>query len=338
MKNTALVFVPNTSFIVSMLQITIWLLTFTSCKTLQTNEETRLQTSSLKEATASYAVPINELSSLDFDSDGRLWAISDRYSEVVEVLTGKLATTRDFPQGSQFESLVFDSHGNRLILRESDSKGLVFRPLSQVTEEVDFNIKSNLQIGKDDLSELWAASENSRIEGAVGLANGHFMVLKEKDPTLLIEFGPKGSEPEGWNTQLLASKSVVFPERMNNLEALAVWPMHEESGRKIRDASDLSVGPCDAQRGQAVEYCLYLLSDESQLILRLEKTLHPQEKSVRHTREFFLPGKKWFKEYGLKAEDIKPEGLAVDRDGSFWVAFDLKDYSKKAVFHFIRSD
>ena len=48
------------------------------------------------------------------------------------------------------------------------------------------------------LDSAWKAQPNSRGEGMLLMKKGHVLVLKEKKPSLLIEFGPEGDQPVGY--------------------------------------------------------------------------------------------------------------------------------------------
>ena len=98
---------------------------------------------------------------------------------------------------SQFEGVAADGAGRVFILEESPGHVYVFdAALTKVEARI------TLRVRPDDpafatLAEAWAAHPNSRGEGIVLLDRGHLLILKEKDPRRLIEFGPDGDQPVG---------------------------------------------------------------------------------------------------------------------------------------------
>ena len=136
------------------------------------------------------------------------------------------------------------------------------------------------------------------------LKNGHILLLKEKDPPALIEFGPEDDEPSGYKPGD-ASTTTAFPlpdEEETKFVDLAVWRIGDKSAPLAGDLSDVAVGP---------KGVLYVLSDEGRLIAQLESTLRTEEEAFRFKSVWKLP----------KVID-KPEGLTFRPDGRALVAID----------------
>jgi uncharacterized protein YjiK len=92
---------------------------------------------------------------------------------------------------------------------------------------------------------------------------------------------------------------------------LTIWELDREAGGRIHDISDVGVGPDDR---------LYLLSDESRCIARLERSLSPDETALSITSEWDLPD-----------EIVQPEGLVVTDELVPIVAVD-RDEMKENLF------
>jgi len=110
---------------------------------------------------------------------------------------------------------------------------------------------------------LWSDPKGSRGEGMVLLPGGHLLVAKEKKPATLIEFGPPQSRSRG----LVRGGALADGERWSikkghhRFVALAIWFPDKTLAKTCADFSDLEIGP---------DGCLYLLSDKSATIARLD--------------------------------------------------------------------
>lgn len=192
--------------------------------------------------------------------------------------------------GSEWEAADGDSTGRVFILQESPGKVFVLDPsLERLETTVD------LVLDLDEGPQLdWADSPNAQGEGLVLLQNGHVLVAKEKEPPLLMEFGTAREAAEGVEPRLLFSTSTKFPAptaTRSSFDLLSVWEVDSEAFTTIGDISDIAVGPDDL---------LYLLSDESRCIARLQQRADPESNSLRVTMMWEMP------------EDIEqPEGLVV---------------------------
>ena len=99
--------------------------------------------------------------------------------------------------GSQWEAADGDSTGRVFILQESPGKVFILSPeLDGLLHTIDRSVEGNERLD-------WEKSPNERGEGLVLLANGHVVVAKEKEPPLLMEFGPEGEEASGIVSELL---------------------------------------------------------------------------------------------------------------------------------------
>lgn len=161
----------------------------------------------------------------------------------------------------------------------------------------------------------WNQNINSRGEGMILMRNGHLFVLKEKNPPLLIEYGPRGDSPEGLTPELVVSSSNSFPLPAVfdvTFYPLQSWEFSERALRNFTDFSDMAVGPDNR---------IYLLSEESRTIGKIEGRLRPSESKIDIRKVYHLPRK-------IKSA----EGLVIGPDLVPYVGSDLKNYNKPNLY------
>jgi hypothetical protein len=213
-------------------------------------------------------------------------------------------------KGSEWEAADGDATGRVFILQESPARVFVLNgELDSVAHVID------LRLDRHERAKLnWDASSNARAEGLVLLTNGHLLVAKEKDPPLLIEFGPSGEHAEGLAPELVFSRLGEFPlqgDRRSDFSLLSFWRLESETSRRIGDISDVAAGP---------DQRLYLLSDEFRCIARLDPSLTASRAGLGVTELWELPE-------GLR----QPEGLVIRDDMAPIVAID-KDVPSENLF------
>src|SRR5918992_2114835 len=135
----------------------------------------------------------------DVDAIGRN---SFKAVDLREMIGGAAAS-----EGSEWEAADGDATGRVFVLQESPARVFVLSiELDEVVRVID------LRLGPQERAELnWDASSNARAEGLVLLRNGHLLVAKEKDPPLLMEFGPMGERAGGVAPELLFASLGEFP-------------------------------------------------------------------------------------------------------------------------------
>jgi uncharacterized protein YjiK len=136
------------------------------------------------------------------------------------------------------------------------------------------------------------------------MRDGHVLVLKEKRPAGLLEFGPEGDIPLGVSSATLHEPGQPWsPPDVASLVALAWWPVNHA----IVDLSDADIGP---------DGSLYVVSDKSSAIAEVTLPLAVGDDLV-FARVWALP------------DSIeKAEGLAFLPDGSTVVAVDRSDVGR----------
>ena len=144
------------------------------------------------------------------------------------------------------------------------------------------------------------------------LPGGHLLVAKEKKPATLIEFGPPYSQSRG----LVCGGALADGERWpinkghQRFVALAFWLPDKTLAKTCADFSDLEIGP---------DGCLYLLSDKSSTIARLDEL--PAGGGTAALLEAWR----------LDDLDGKPEGLAFSALGRAVVGLDTRKARRNLV-------
>jgi hypothetical protein len=211
---------------------------------------------------------------------------------------------------SQFEA-VAATKSHVLILRENPGNIFVFsRDLGSFVQAITLKVPKTHEIYDD-----WKGDPNSRGEGMILLKNGHILVVKEKSPVQLIEFGPKNAAPAGYQPGDALNPDEVFPLSSGtkiDFYPLKVWDIGNSSEHLLNDVSELAVGP-DGK--------IYALSDQSARIALIESGLTPTEGK-------FKVKSTW----KLSKKVSKPEGLVITSQFEPLVTSDMADIGKN-LFH-----
>jgi hypothetical protein len=203
---------------------------------------------------------------------------------------------------SQFEGVTTDAAGRLFVLEENPGHVYVFDPDgTRLLTRIALRVRPGLA-GFDVLASAWAAHPNSRGEGIVLLGRGHLLILKEKEPRRLIEFGPEGDQPLG-----LRPLSDGEPFELRNDETIHVvplreWKLSDESQQDFPDVSDLHAD----EHGS-----LWILSDSGRAIGRVGAANADGRLTVEAITRLDADG-------GLE----KPEGLAFVKPALALVACD----------------
>jgi hypothetical protein len=205
------------------------------------------------------------------------------------------------PGESQWEGIDTDASGRVFVLREVPGTVLVFdEDLERLLHVFPLTVE-------DDPAEVeaWEADENALGEGLLLLRNGNLFVVKEDKPRQLLEFGPPGARAAGLRDDLPIAHASEFPtprEGRVTFRLLTAWDLGGDAMEQIGDLSDVTVGP-DGR--------IYLLSDESRCLARLQPALAPDDRLVQVDRIWRLPDRL-----------VQPEGLVITRDWELLVAVD----------------
>ena len=259
-------------------------------------------------------IPLREVSGLAFArwrGDPVLAAVGDRGPDVAyarlpssgpakaDWLVLDLSTLEApgaLPRVEQAEAIALDGVRLGVVLIE-DPAMLMVVDLAERRIEHGYALDV---VGMAGVDRAWAEDGSSRGEGLVLMRGGHVLVVKEKRPGGLLEFGPDGSPPQGVSpASLLPPGEPWEAPDADRLVALAWWP----GDPAFEDLSDAAIGP---------EGSLFVLSDQSCAIGRVALPLAADTQAVATLdRIWRLP-------------DVidKAEGLAFLPDGSAVVAVD----------------
>jgi hypothetical protein len=270
-----------------------------------------------------------------------LYAVGDSSHEVVRF---RIAGAKDEPDiqvhdtapilgrhkddASQWEAVATDGKDSVCMLSETHAEiSCLDTRLQRVKARFNLDVS-----GIAGLDSAWKEQPNSRGEGMLLMKKGHVLVLKEKKPSMLIEFGPEGGQPIGYGPDTFLEPDEAFAGlagssgqpvyRANRsgepapraLVALKAWEFSSRVRELASDASEISLGP-DGR--------VYLLSQESATLIRLEKTLKPGERKagMEHGAYWRLP-------QGMD----KAEGLVIDDVMHPWVGIDIKQTGRPNLF------
>ncbi|MDP9210027.1 MAG: SdiA-regulated domain-containing protein [Actinomycetota bacterium] len=204
-------------------------------------------------------------------------------------------------RSSQWEGVDTDDTGRVFVLREVPGTVFVFDPgLARLLHVLHLTVEDD-----PGEQEAWDADENALGEGLLLLRNGHLFVVKEEKPRQLLEFGLPGEQAQGLHGDLLVTDTGRFPtpgERTATFHMLSAWDLGGEALERVGDLSDVTVGP-DGR--------VYLLSDESRCIARLQPTVPPESGTVAVDRIWGLPDRLH-----------QPEGLVITPTWDVLIATD----------------
>jgi hypothetical protein len=294
----------------------------------------------------SYNLPIAEVSGLarikaEKNDEIDLYAVGDATHEVVRFRIGGPADEPDIQvrdiahllgrhenNASQWEAVATDGKNTVCMLSETHAGiSCVDTRLERLKARFSLDVS-----GIAGLDSTWKDQPNSRGEGMLLMKKGHVLVLKEKRPSMLIEFGPEGDQPMGYGPDTFLEPDEAFAGlagssgepvyRANRsaepapraLVALKAWEFPDRLRELASDASEISLGP-DGR--------VYLLSQESATLIRLQKTLRPDE-----SKAVMEHGAYWRLPQGMD----KAEGLVIDDGMHPWVAIDIKQTDRPNLF------
>ena len=172
---------------------------------------------------------------------------------------------------SQWEALSVDDQGRVFVLEEDPGAVYVFSPdLDSLEHTIVLDVPGGSG-WRDDLADDWDDEPNSRGEGMVLTSNGHLLVLKEKEPSLVIEFGSEFDEPVGfyrWQQGDVAPWFVLPEGDVSHFIPLAIWEFRGKVRDLLSDMSELTVGP---------DGYLYVVSGEERIVARIDDDLDPED-------------------------------------------------------------
>jgi len=208
----------------------------------------------------------------------------------------------------QIEAVCADGGGRILLLQETPPRvELIDVEALRAVTSIDLVVE-----GRGEIARAWSDPKGSRGEGVVLLPGGHLLVAKEKKPTALIEFGPPHSRSRGLARGGALANGARWPIKRgrHRFVALAIWLPDKKLAKTCADFSDLEIGP---------DGCLYLLSDKSFTIARLDDL--PAGGGTAALLDAWRLGDL----------DGKPEGLAFTAQGRAIVGLDTRKARRNLV-------
>lgn len=173
-------------------------------------------------------------------------------------------------------------------------------------------IELDVNAGPDTRAPKLLEDANKGPEGILLLEGGRLLVVKQKDPVLLIEFGPPqdgNSTFEPCGHLALLDRFELPADRDGELVPLHSWLLLDEDGDGLESANDLAVDG---------EGNLNVLSSHSRSIYELPARSSEGGEMMAEGR-WRLPD-----EMGL-SPDRRAEGLTFDGQGRPVVAIDARD-------------
>jgi hypothetical protein len=245
--------------------------------------------------------------------EGELVAVGDEERAVVTATLGgdELGPgTRHVVAGdgkSDWEAVAADGAGRVFAIEEATASIAVLG--DDLTEQVH-SIELRAEDGPDRRARKLLAGDNRGPEGMLLLAGGHVLVVKQRKPVMLVEFGRRRDDAaRGFSPAAQLAAGAAFElsgGSRTKLFPLRSWKLRDEDEDDVESANDLAVD--DEGRLHAISsrtYCIY--------------ELRPEGDEVAVARRWELPA-------GVGAdEDRNAEGLAFDARGRPVVALDVKD-------------
>lgn len=256
------------------------------------------------EIVKSFTLPLAELSSLTLravDGQRQICAIADDSSFIVIAKVSDAGDLGDFERidmagivgataSNEWEGITSDGEGSLFVLQETGRVLVVAPALDRLLSII----------------ELPPRTGNSGAEGLLLLRNGHLLVLNEKNPALLVEYGPPGTVSEGVHPGLFEPAKFHLPAAESSaFVALQSWAVD------LEDVSDIAVH----------DGHLYLVSDASKCIAEIESTLSSDGGEAPIVARWKLP-----------RETRKAEGLLVLHGRTPIVGSDKADESEPNVY------
>lgn len=287
-----------------------------------------------------YRLPDRELSGLAMTGpQTSLFANSDRSFDVYRmtlkdgrILEGsqpeKIPFERngsDSRKKSHWEAMAFGAADQALMLNETASTIECYKLRDNRASFLGFTrlipYEQTAITGRNKATKMTEGQLNSGGEGLLLLNNGHLLVLKEKDPPAIMEYGPAGSSPQGYNKELRLNGRFAC-DGDSPLEPLHAWVF--KNAQAFDDSFDLSEIALDTD-GQ-----LYLLSDTFRAIFQVGDMLGlNRPTSDQDTAEALSS----LKVFDLPKAIDKPEGLAITSARSFFVLSDTDSKDDDNLFH-----
>ena len=267
-----------------------------------------------------YRLQLDQVSALCVRRDGdgaeELVAVGD---EDFAVLTAALDSGRltaqetanvgdaldDPPGKSDWEAVATDATGRVFAIAESSADVIV---LSRSLQRQLHRIVLKPEEGPDRRARKLLDGDNRGPEGFLLRAGGHLLVVKQRKPILLIEFGPRQDRVRGLGAAARLGPESEFelsPGDETELFPLHSWELSNEEA--VGSANDLAIDTGGR---------LYAISSRTHCIYEI----------AAETGDTIVAAPTWSLPADVRAgEDRNAEGLAFDARDRPIVALDVKD-------------
>ena len=280
-------------------------------------------------------IPLPEVSGLSVgrDREGRMTvaAIGDRKATIAwaavaegladldwQTLALRHAEGTRIPHDHpQIEAIAVDGALGLLLVQETPCRAeYIDTQNRRVLAHVALDIPDGA--GSEELRRSWRDPDGSHAEGVVMLKDGHLLIVKEKDPAALLEFGPADDPPRGYGPERWLDPGEAWwegagPSRAQDvrLVLLASWAPTAEMASACPDLSDAEVGPGGN---------LILLSDQGRAVALVPPAESPSDPFGGSFEATVV--------WRLSGVGNKPEGIVVLPDMSVLVACDRRKVKK----------
>lgn len=207
----------------------------------------------------------------------------------------------------QIEGVALDGRMGVVIVQEFPNRAEVIDAASRsVRARVSFEVPDVSALAEVHAS--WLDPGSSHTEGIVLMRRGHVLLVKEKDPAALLEFGPAGEQPLGLQPAAWLPDDQVWQVGAGDvvLTCLAAWRPTKDLRRASPDFSD----------AEAADGRLLLTGDQAGVLIAVD-ALPPAEDPFAGE---FSAAAMW----RVTGIEDKPEGLVVLPDGDVVIACDRR--------------
>ncbi len=235
--------------------------------------------------------------------------LDDEHPENVGDLIDEQAA--DSGSSSEWEAIAADGAGRVFLVREDTASVVVLAPgLERQVHTIELDCEAGPEERAAELLD-----GNAGPEAIALLRNGHLLAAKQRDPVLLIEFGPQRDDfPLGFGVGAHLPADEEFElagGRQSHLFPLRSWQLRKEDEDEVESLNDLAV---DAD-GR-----VHAISSLSRCLYELQPGASDEE---------FEASPRWRLPKSIEpGDDRKPEGLAFGGEQRPLVAIDSKDYDE----------
>lgn len=205
-----------------------------------------------------YAVDVEELSGLDLALDKKsLWTVSDKYDKIYQLdLTGQILKEISI-SGNGFEGITLDLFGQSFWIAQ-ESRGELIQ-IDTLGNEIQTHAISNVR------------STSGGLEGiTINSTNNHLFLLKEKDPSVLLELNV--------NLETMIFKRIYFAQDFSGMDYTELedelWIVSDQEKKVYRcdlNGNVLMSFPINVDKAEGIAIdgennLIYIVSDSDDIL------------------------------------------------------------------------